>query len=208
MIKFRIKNIPVEIRTGFFIVITFMLIFCDNETVLISLFSSVFHECGHLLAIIISGEKFEKAVFSASGMRIDRFPNAGLSFSKEIFIAISGVLVNFTLAFLSYAFYFLSGVEVFFSVFSVNTVIGVFNIFPLSSLDGAVCLEFFLCRRIGEEKAKKILNLISVTVGAVLILFFSLTVFFRKVNLSLAVVIIYLLILMMNRILELKKNTI
>lgn len=208
MISFKYKNIPVEIRTGFFIIITFMLLISENETVIISLLSSVFHECGHLLAIVFSKEKPKRIVFSASGMRIDRYPNSFLSFSKEIVIALSGVFVNFLISFMSYIAFCFSGSDFFFKVFGVNLVIGIFNILPLEELDGAVCLNFFLLRRIGEEKAKVTVDTVSVIFGIVLISFFSVTVYFKKVNLSFAVVIIYLLILMLNRILELKKTAI
>lgn len=208
MISFKYKHIPVEIRAGFFIVITFMLLVCDNETVMTSLCSSVLHECGHLAAIVILSENPEKIVFSASGMRIDRKRNASLSFSKEIIIAASGVLVNFLISFFSYTAYLIGKSNFLFSVFAVNMIIGAFNILPLESLDGAVCLKYYLCRRTNEEKAETVMNIISVTVSVALIVFFAFTVYFRKVNLSFAVVIIYLMILMINRILELKKSVI
>lgn len=208
MISFKYKNIPVEIRTGFFIVITFMLLACDNETVIISLCSSVLHECGHLAAIVILSEKPEKIVFSASGMRIDRRRNAFISFSKEIIVAASGVFVNFIISLFSYAVYSFSKIGFFSSAFAVNLIIGAFNILPLESLDGAVCLKHYLCLRTGEEKAETVTNLVSVIVSVILIIFFAFTVYFRKVNLSFAVVIIYLMILMINRILELKKSVI
>lgn len=208
MLKVEIKGVVIEIRTDFFLVVTFMLLMCESATVLISLFSSLFHECGHLAALIIKKEKPLRLVFSASGLRIDRRRGSFLSFGDEIFVALSGVCVNFFAASVSYAVYALIGSRLFFSVFCVNIAIAVFNLLPIESLDGAVGLHFFLCRCMPDEKVKRILNIVSVVTGVFLAVFFAVSFFSGNANPSLMIVIIYLIILLINRILELKKDKI
>lgn len=198
----------VEIRAGFFIVIAFMLLIGDNTAVLISLFSSFLHESGHILTLFLCGGKIEKLVLSSSGMRIDRDFSRLLCFSSEMMIAFSGAAVNLFISLSAFVAFRLSGHELCFKIFGINMVIGLFNLLPLQSLDGARGLEFILLRRIPQERVERVLLIVSVTTAVFLLILFSLTVIFRAINPSFVVVIIYLLILLINRILQLKKSVI
>ncbi len=208
MLIFEIKNTAVEIRAGFFLIVTFMLLTCDSKTVTVSLFSSLIHESGHLAAMMFFAERAEKIVFSASGMRIDRKNGSFLSFSEEIIISASGVMMNFVICAAAYTVFFLTGFSLAGFIGAVNAVIGAFNLLPFEELDGGNILRFTLCRRLGQEQAEKVMNIVSVSAGIMLLIFFSLTVYLKKANLSLAFVILYLIILLINRILELKKSVI
>lgn len=196
----------VEIRAGFFLVIAFMLLISGSRMVLISLFSSLLHECGHLLALLFCSGKAERIVFSASGMRIDRGLSCEMSFRSEIIISLSGPAVNLLISFVSLMVYYFKGAAAAFDIFAVNAIIALFNLLPVESLDGAGALRFILLRRIPENRTEKIVSDVSLVTGTLLVFFFTLTVFLKKANPSLAVVIIYLLILLINRILQLKKR--
>lgn len=202
------KGTIVEIRAGFFIIIAFMLIIGDNSTVLISLFSSFLHESGHIVALILCGGKIDKLVLSSSGMRIDRDCSRLLCFSSEMLIAFSGVAVNMFSALCALIVLRLSGHDLWFNVFGINMVIGIFNLLPLQSLDGARGLEFILLRRIPQERVERVLLIVSVTTAVLIMVFFLLTIIFRAINPSFVIVVIYLLILLINRILQLKKSVI
>ena len=208
MLRLEIKNTVIEIRASFFLVITFMLLICDNVIVLISLFSSLIHECGHLISMIALKENPQRLLFSASGLRIDRKCRPCLSFSGEIIIALSGVGVNLIISLCAYLIYFFSHKELFLAVCAVNLVIASFNLLPVESLDGARGLWFILCRRIPEESAQEIITDVSIVTTVLLIIFFCVTVYLRLANPSLVVVIIYLVILLINRIFQLKKSAI
>lgn len=208
MSGFETEKFPLEIRTDFFLVITFMLLICDSRTVLISLFSSLFHECGHLVSMLLFHQKIDRVLFSASGMRIDRRECSRLTLKAETVTALSGVFVNFCLAFVSYMIFLAAKSEFFLSVTAVNLVIGVFNLLPVESLDGGNVLRCILISRIPVEKAESTLTDVSITVVIMLIIFFAVTVFTKTVNPSLTVVLIYLVFLLINRILELKKSAI
>ena len=208
MLRLEIKNTIIEIRASFFLVITFMLLICDNVIVLISLFSSLIHECGHLISMIALKENPQRLLFSASGLRIDRKCRPCLSFSKEIIIALSGVGVNLIISLCAYLIYIFSHKELFLAVCAVNLVIASFNLLPVESLDGARGLWFILCRRIPEESAQEIITDVSIVTTVLLIIFFCVTVYLRMANPSLVVVIIYLVILLINRIFQLKKSAI
>lgn len=208
MLRLEIKDTVIEIRAGFFLVVTLMLMFCDSVTVIVSLVSSLLHELGHIAAMLLCKEKIERLVFYAPGLRIDRKTRPHLSFSSEIIIALSGVTVNFALALCAYITYLFFRSDFYLCVCAVNLVIAVFNLLPVESLDGARGLEFILLRRIPENSARKIMNEVSLVTTILLIIFFSLTVYLRLVNPSFTFTIIYLLILLINRILQLKKSAI
>lgn len=208
MLRLKIKGMPVEIGAGFFIVITFMLLVCDNETVLISVFSSLLHECGHIISMLVCGERVRLLRISASGLCIERKINSALSFSREIIISLSGVCVNFLLSLFSYIIYLLSGGEFLRSVIYVNLAIALFNLLPAGQLDGARGLSFILRRRIPESTADRITDTLSLVTTVILIAFSLVAFYFRAANPSLAVVTIYLSIILINRILELKKSVI
>ena len=208
MLRLEIKNTIIEIRASFFLVITFMLLICDNVIVLISLFSSLIHECGHLISMIALKENPQRLLFSASGLRIDRKCRPCLSFSGEIIIAMSGVGVNLIISLCAYLIYIFSHKELFLAVCAVNLVIASFNLLPVESLDGARGLWFILCRRTPEESAQEIITDVSIVTTVLLIIFFCVTVYLRMANPSLVVVIIYLVILLINRIFQLKKSAI
>ena len=208
MLRLEIKNTVIEIRASFFLVITFMLLICDNAVVLISLFSSLIHECGHLIAMIACKESPQRLLFSASGLRIDRKCRSGLSFAREIIIALSGVWGHLIISLCAYLIYIFSHTECSLAVCAVNLVIALFNLLPIESLDGARGLWFILCRRIPEESAQEIITDVSIVTTVLLIIFFGVTVYLGMANPSLVVVIIYLVILLINRIFQLKKSAI
>ena len=67
-----LRRTKVEFSPGFIIVVTLMLLFFDEKIVLLSVLSSLLHEGGHLLAIWLSGERIERVVIGAFGLRIER----------------------------------------------------------------------------------------------------------------------------------------
>ena len=208
MLTFESEHTEIQLRTDFFITVTLMLIFCENETVIFSLFSSLLHESGHLASMYLLKVKPEKIIFSATGLKIERRAVNISSFKNEIIIALSGVFVNFILSFVSFVLYFLFGIHKLFLFALVNIVIGLFNLLPLESLDGANVLCFILTRRLGDEKAQKTVMTTSIFTSLFITVFIILTFCLKIVNPSLIIVLLYLIIILINKIFELKKSVI
>lgn len=208
--KFRHESVEtsVEIRADFFLIITVMLMTGDTGTVVNSILSSILHECGHIAAIVFLGERIKRLLFCSAGLRIDRRINPSLSFGGEILISAAGVSVNFTLCIAAYIIYKLTGQTFFLSFFAVNLAIGLFNLLPIEPLDGAKVLYFILCRRIPQQKAENIILRLSVITAAALSALCTVAFCLKASNVSLAAVTIYLIILLINRIFELKKRQI
>lgn len=189
----RISGTEIRLGFSFFAVITLMLLLCKSQTVLLCIASSLLHECGHISAMCICGEKPREIVFGAFGIRIERDAQSMLSYKKEAIISAGGVAVNLLLAIVFCAWYGINGSYFAFSGIYVNLFIGALNCIPVSVLDSGRFLRYILFMRFEEEKVLRTLLVvsdISVLVFAVFTVFY--TVFFG-LNISLVSVCVYLI---------------
>ena len=92
--QLELEKTRLEFSISFVIVVALMLIFFDEKIVLFSVFSSLIHECGHLFAIRICGERIERVVFGAFGLRIERRAFSNTPYKNEVIIALGGIAVN------------------------------------------------------------------------------------------------------------------
>ena len=114
--------------------------------------SSFFHEIGHLLAILVLKQKVDRIEFSLFDIKIKS--NYYVSFSKELIITLSGVAFNFILF-----LFFIRTIRIF---ALANLFIGIFNLLPVSTLDGGQAINIILNKFISEEKSVIILNILTV----------------------------------------------
>ena len=130
-----------------------MFLFYDEIIVLSSLFSSVFHEAGHFYYMLRYGHCPESIVLGPFGMRIVKMNSPYLSYNKEIFISLGGIIFNFFLIIFSYIFYLITYNHYFIALICINIMIVIINSFPVGILDAGRALKCFLLLRIDEEKA-------------------------------------------------------
>ena len=184
-----------KIDFTFSLTVTLMLILCKEETVIISLLSSFFHEIGHLILMHILGQRIDKVTFGAFGVRIDRRQSTDLSYKKEAFIAIGGIVVNFIIAVVSLLRYSIAGDEFSLKLGAVNIIIAIFNMIPLDTLDMGRVLRYTLLCSIEEHRCDRILGILSVvSVNLTLIGCIAVNIFIGF-NLSLIIVTIYLYVI-------------
>ena len=191
---------------SFFALLTLMLLTCDSVLIFMSLISSFLHESGHILAMILCKDTIKTLKITAAGLRIDKINSVNLSYNQEIFIALSGVGMNFILCFVSALIYFVCGSKTVFNFLCINIIVAIFNLLPIESLDGAKALYFFLLKKSSHEKACEFIAVLSIITTILMIAFAAVSFYFTKTNFSLLIVIIYLIILLINRIFQLKKN--
>ena len=188
-----LRKTKIEFGFSFALTVTLMLLLFEEKIVLMSVLSSVLHECGHFLMMRLSGEKIERVVFGAFGVRIEKIAFSGISYKREIAVALGGIAVNLILAGVSFTVYFLSESLTAAGFAIINLMIALMNSLPLKSLDMGRAMHFFLLNCFSEEKTEKITS----TVSFIFFLGFSaFTVFycaFIKLNFSLIAVSIYLL---------------
>ena len=190
-----INDTNYRIDFTFALTVTLMLIFCQQDTVIICLLSSVFHEAGHLILMQLFRQKITDVTFGAFGIRINRLSTCNLSYKKEAIIASGGICINFLIAFLSAICYSLYGNDFYLRLSAVNIFIALFNMIPVDTLDIGRVLRYTLLVWTDESKCDRILSIISfislIFLGGICFLY-SLLIGF---NPSLVIVTLYLYVI-------------
>ncbi len=132
MIDFNIKGVRLTFDFGFFMVLAFFSLFDIYGLALCVLCACIIHESGHIITAVLCGVDIRAVHFRAEGIRIvtDRRINA---LSKDALILLSGPLLNLAAAIL----YYIIGDD---AAFSVNLIMGCYNLLPFSKLDGGALL--------------------------------------------------------------------
>lgn len=131
----------------------FALIFDKLNIFLFLILSSILHEMGHIIACLISGNK-PKIDISLFGIKLSNYPNNKY---KKLFILVSGPLVNLILIFISILLNLHSFKLNRYVFMCVNIVLLIFNILPISFLDGGQIISVFC----DNHHMRKFLDLIS-----------------------------------------------
>lgn len=189
------KDTSYHIDFGFALTVTLMLLFFNEETVILSLMSSILHEFGHLLFMHIFHQKVESVTLGAFGVRIQRCSNAFISYKKETIIALGGIMINFLIAIQGGLYYYLRGSNFSLKLALVNTLIALFNSIPIEVLDMGRAVRCILMMFIDETDSDRILrfiSLVSVNLLMAISIYYSIMAEF---NPSLIAVTVYLYII-------------
>lgn len=167
---FCVKVFGVKLKFGFpfFAFSAFLLIGKMRQLYLLTLIFSLFHEIGHIVAMLYFGVKVREIEFSAGGICIRR-RDCFLDYKHDAVILISGPIVNFALAIVFYAL----GL---YNPFVVNLGLFLINMLPLKYLDGGMIISVILFYYLSPYRAEKIINAIAYlfTVLLLLLLVFAL----------------------------------
>lgn len=193
--QLKCRKTAVSLTFPFVAIVVLMLILCDEEIVTISLFSSLFHECGHLFFMWLFSSAPCLIEFGAFGIRIEKSQESLISYKKEALIALGGVLGNILLIICGVCFYIALKSEWSFRLSAVNIFIALCNLIPVRSLDAGRCLECILFSFYDEEKGEKWLKVIS----AISLLFVTACCviynIFVSFNISFIAVTVYLILI-------------
>lgn len=205
MLKFNVCGCKVCVSGSFFSVICLVLLFSNDRTTIISLFSAFLHESGHIAAMIIMKEKIKKISFTAVGIYLEKSESDNSFYEKEAVISLSGIFVNAVLCFVSFLSYRFTCMQIFKDVLLINLIIGMFNLLPVRFLDGGRAAYYLMMKYFSEEKTEKISMIVSAVIVAFLVLLNIGLFYVEKINFSLIIVTVYLIFLLLNHIFELKK---
>lgn len=178
---------------SFFAVITAMLLTCDRRIVVVSVLSSLLHECGHLVLMFVFGEKPECVIFGAFGIRIERQGVSSLSYKRQAAVAMGGISVNFVLAAVFAVLYCFFASDVLAVGFAVNIFIGGLNMIPVGILDAGQFLRYILLERFDEGETESKLNIVSDFSVLFFACFCVFYIAFLGLNASLICVCLYLM---------------
>ena len=160
---------------------------------LLGLISVVIHELGHLIFMIITKKQPESVSFQLGGIIIKS--NGFSGYNNDFLIAMGGCLFNLIAFSFSSYFYYKTKSETVMLFSAANLGLFLFNLLPVSGIDGMDLIKLKLLKKFSIEKTNKICNIISM-----FFLFFSLIIvvyltIFNFINPTILISLIYLSIL-------------
>ncbi len=190
--RFKLLGTEIYISFLFAAVITLMLLFDKTGLILPLLFAVFMHELGHLFMMYIKESAPKRIKLIPASVQITKSFSG--DYKNDILISLSGPFVNILLFSVFYFNYKCYQNTATLYIALLNLIIGVFNLLPIKGLDGGTIFYCVLCRCTNINKAELILNLISFLSGLVLLLSAVVLTIRGKINISLYIMAIYLLV--------------
>lgn len=137
-------------------VIVFMSLDTGNFT-LLCLLASLLHEVGHVLAMLIVHDRPWRVTMGIFGIRVERDRSCYLGYRAAAVVSLAGPLVNvFCFTLLWQLRQPTSAV--------IHAGLALFNLLPVTSLDGGEALHALLCLRMTEDRASHVVRVLSAVV--------------------------------------------
>lgn len=191
MLELKFKHFVLIFDFSFFAVVSLMLLFSNSHYIIMCLLACLWHETGHLIAMLLLNIKIDKICFYGGGIRIspDKLFDF-TSFRDRLVVLLAGSILNFaTFMLLKNTQY---DVWAFFA--AINAVIGAFNMLPLQFLDGGKILVLIirnLCSYQHTVMLERYLKWINIVLIITVILIFAIV---GKGNVTLFVTLCCLLL--------------
>lgn len=160
--------------------------------VLLILAAAAIHECGHILAAKIFSVPFSKAGGGLFGLSL-KYDFSSRSYLVQVIVSLAGAFFNIVACVLTLAFVREQTYASVFFIFS-NIAPAVFNLMPISPLDGSGVLSSLLSMVMRDPaKAERITMFVSTAFS---VAFFILTVYIQmRVGISLSLMLISIILL-------------
>ncbi len=170
------------------------MLLCSESTVPLLCFgSSLLHECGHLLFLLLFSAGVRELSFGAGGIEIVR-SQVFCGTVRECVIALGGVLVNLVLCVTALLCRRGAESRTAAVLCLVNGVLALLNLLPVRSLDGYRVLDLLL-QQSGTERRDILLRRASGAAVCAAFVCCALLFLFGVKNISLAAVCVYLMLL-------------
>ena len=196
--KFKLLGSEIYISFLFVAVISLMLATDKTGLALPTLFAVLLHETGHLLAMWIIGTPPKSIRLIPASVQITR--SISSRYKNDIIVALSGPLVNFALFLTLYINYLIFDNEGILYYSLINLIVGLFNLLPVTGLDGGTVLFSLIAKKKDINRAMLTLKIISLCLGAVC-LFLAITLTLRgKLNVSVYIISVYLFLSVLIKI--------
>lgn len=182
MLELKFKQIIINFDFSFFAIVSLMLLFRDNQYVLLCLLACMWHETGHLFVMLLNNVRVKRILFYGGGIKIT--PDKLFDFT-QIGVRVSVLLAGSVLNFITFILLKNSMFDILTFFAMTNAVIGAFNLLPLQSLDGGKILVMIirkLCSYNNAIMAERYLKWLNIILIITVILIFS---FVGKGNITL-----------------------
>ncbi len=150
---FNVRKIRVKISFFFFVAICFALVLDTTDTAALALCAAVIHEAGHMLCMLICGERPSEIFFAPFGMSITRLSHGGCR--REIAIALAGPAANLFAAAVLLAVMAASKATGLLKPAVVNISLAVFNLLPIEPLDCGRAVKYRLMCCMNTVRAER-----------------------------------------------------
>lgn len=190
--KFKFLGTEIYVSFLFCATLCFMLVIDQTGLIIPTLFAVFIHESGHLLAMWAADCQPKAVRLIPTSVQIIR----GFSKKKygEVAITVCGPAANIILFGALGANYFIFKNEISLVFAALNLVIAIFNLLPVSGLDGGTLLTILLSRFTNVYKAESIVKIITVIFALVSFLIGVYLAARGNVNISIFIVTLYLLV--------------
>ncbi|MBQ5825308.1 MAG: hypothetical protein IIW48_10950, partial [Clostridia bacterium] len=157
---FNVRETRVKISFFFFVAVCFALVLDTTDTAALALCAAVIHETGHLLCMLLYGERPSEVFLAPFGMSITRLSCGGCR--KEIVIALAGPAANLFTAAVLLVVMAIGKVSGLLKPAVVNVSLAVFNLLPIEPLDCGRAVRYRLMCSMNIVRAEKIAFVIGV----------------------------------------------
>ena len=195
---FNVFGIKIEITFWFIALITFIVSLNVPSNVLITVFSSLLHETGHLLIMTSVGNKPQAVRFEITGMNIIRQPDLKISTKNEILIALGGPFINLICFLISVVTLCIYNNENILTFGCINLILMIFNLLPIIRLDGGLALYYVLLQKHDNITCSKILKITSVIFITIIYAWGFYVFILSRYNVSLIIIAIFLTLSMFS----------
>jgi stage IV sporulation protein FB len=188
------RGVKFKIHPLFWVLGVALILIGEGYMFLAYIFTAVLHEYAHGIAA---------AYYNCRTRQITLYPFGAVLYgefsslkpAEETIVALSGPLINLTCAVLFTALWWIIPELYLYTdvIVMVNVSIALFNLLPVYPLDGGRILMGCLKIKTGAQKACKIVKIMGLLCCGVFAALYFLSVFFRQINYTFAVVAVFLL---------------
>ena len=192
MVDFKLFGVKFSVSIGFLCVITIMLYLDKTGYMMPTLEAVLLHETGHILALKILKQPPDRVELKIGSIALNGRYN--LNNMGTAIMLFSGPMANFTASLLLFSGYKYCGKEVLLVNCIIMLIVGIYNLLPITGLDGGELTALFLIRIFGENVGRKTQKTIGIIFSCLLLLFGAFVCLDSKKNPSLLLFAIYLLV--------------
>lgn len=151
----------VKVTYPFAIMMAVFIFFDSENKLLLTVFSMLIHEMGHISALLYKNIPIQKIIIGMTGANIVYGNDRLTSYADDIFIAVMGSVFNFIAVVISLFVENIFSLDMSFFI-GINAVLGAFNMAPIIPLDGGRAMLGIISLKAGLSEAEEILRRISI----------------------------------------------
>ena len=173
------KRVRVSVSPLFFLSAAALYFFDTDGSFLHVILASALHELGHVLASSLLGGRVTELRLDATGARMNVVLYGNNTLLRELFLSLSGPLLNFLSAFLAAKLGTRFSTPILYVFSGASLALGLFNLLPLSRLDGGQALRAIFFGFSGKKAFEAAFFTIELALSSALALF-GLLIFLRS----------------------------